>query len=197
MRLCKLLMIGLGLVGTGVLAQKANPFEAIPEPPQELRPAVLGPTIKAIEFRGVKRFSPFVLSRVIASRAGSAYDLEALQRDTEALYKTKLFSYVVWETEPSAAGAIVRFVVVERPLIESIDVQGDTVTMPEVLERWSQRKIKLRAEALYDEDELPRATLAIQELVSERGRQNLTVTPLVERLGPPSRVKITFRVTQK
>jgi hypothetical protein len=44
--------------------------------------------------------------------------------------------------------------------------------------------------------------MTIQELVGERGRQNITVTPFVEPTGPPllwpSRtVKITFKVAEK
>jgi outer membrane protein assembly factor BamA len=88
-------------------------------------------------------------------------------------------------------------VLVERPRIQSIEYQGDdTVTVPEILERFKQRNIKLRAETLYHEDELGRAAVAVQELVAERGRQNITVTPLVEPIQP-STVKITFRVEKK
>ena len=83
-------------------------------------------------------------------------------------------------TEPGPAGVIVRFVVVERPLIQSLEYQGDdTVTIAEVLERFKQRKIKLRAETLYHEDELGLAAATVQELLAERGRQNITVTLLV------------------
>jgi hypothetical protein len=54
----------------------------------------------------------------------------------------------------------------------------------------------LLVQSLYNEDELPRATATVQEFVTERGRQNITVTPLVEPIQP-STVKITFRVEKK
>jgi hypothetical protein len=83
-------------------------------------------------------------------------------------------------------------------LIQSIEYQGDdTVTLPEILERFKQRKIKLRVEFLYDENELRRAAATVQELVAERGRQNVTVTSLAEPIGPPLTVKIIFRVEEK
>ena len=182
---------------TSVSAQR-NPFEAIPQPPQSLSSKAAGPTIKAIEFRGARRVPQFVLRALIASRVGGAYEIETLHRDSQALYNTGRFSYIVWETEPDPTGAIVRFVVVERPLIESIEYQGDnTVTIPEILERFKQRKVKLGLETLFNEDDLPRAAVTVHELVAERGRQNFTVTPLVERIGPPSTVKITFKVEEK
>jgi outer membrane protein insertion porin family len=174
-----------------------NPFEAIPEPREEPTPKVSGPTIEAIEFRGAMRVPQSNLQVVIASRVGGAYNAETLRRDSQALYNTGRFSRIVWETEPGSAGDIVRFVVVERPLIQSIEYQGDdTVTIPEILERFRQRKVKLLVQSLYNEDELPRATATVQEFVAERGRQNITVTPLVEPIQP-STVKITFRVEKK
>src|SRR5688572_20566277 len=183
-----------------------NPFEAVPEPHEPTPQRVSGPLIEAIEFRGARRLPQDTLRAIIASRVGGIYDIETLRRDSHALYNTGRFSNVVWETEPGPAGAIVRFVVVPRPLIESIEYQGDdTVTIPEILERFKQRKVKLRAETLYFEDGLGRAATAVQELVAERGRQNITVSPLVEPIWPPSAfkswppstVKITFRVEQK
>ena len=140
------------------------------------------------------------------SRVGGAYDIETLRRDSQALYNTRRFSDIIWETELGPAGVIVRFVVAERPLIQSVDYQGDdTVTIPEILERFKQHKIELRPETLYDEDELGRAAATVQDLLAERGRQDITVTPLVEPIWPPSTfknwppstVKITFRVEEK
>lgn len=173
-------------------------FEAIPGSPPSARPNGSGPAIRAIEFRGARRFLQSALRAVIFTRAGDAYDPQTLQRDSQALYNTRRFSYVVWEAEPGPEGTIVRFVLVERPLIESIEFQGDnTVTIQEVLERFKQRKINLSVETLFDEDELPRAALAVDELVAEKGRRNFTITPVVERIGPPSIAKITFRVADK
>lgn len=174
-----------------------NPFEAVPDPPQSSIPKVSGPIIEAIEFRGAERVSQRALRVLIGSRVGGSYDIETLRRDSQALYKTGRFSDIVWETEPGSASVIVRLVVVERPLIQSIEYQGDdTVTIPEILERFKQRKVKLGAETLYDENELGRAAVAVQELVAENGRQNVTVTPLVEPIGQPSTVKIIFKVEE-
>lgn len=138
-----------------------------------------------------------VLRVLIASRVGAACDSETLRRDAQALYKTGRFSEVVWETEESRSGTVVRFVVVERPLIQSIEFQGDdTVTLPEILERLNQRKFRLRAQTLYHQDELGRAAAVVQELVAEKGRRNIMVTPLVEPASP-STVKIVFKVEEK
>jgi outer membrane protein insertion porin family len=177
---------------------KRNPFEAVPEPRQDRAPKVSGPTIEAIEFRGAIHMPQSILQVLIESRVGGAYNVETLRRDCQALYNSGRFSDIAWETERGSAGDIVRFVVVERPLIQSIEYQGDdTVTIPEILERFRQRKVRLLVQSLYNENELPRATATVQELVAEKGRQNITVTPLVAPIWPPSTVKITFRVEEK
>ena len=134
---------------------------------------------------------------IIDSRVGGVYDVETLRRDSQALYRTQRFSDVNWETEQGPGGVVVRFVVVERPLIQSVEYQGDdTVTIAEILERFKQRKIRLKAETLYDENELGLAAATVQELLAERGRHNITVTASVEPILAPSTVKITFRVEE-
>lgn len=178
------------------LSTQRNPFEAVPEPPPFSPPKVSGPAIEAIEFQGT-RVPQFALRAMIASRVGLACDIETLRRDSQSLYNTGRFSNVLLETEPGPNGVIVRFVVVQRPLIQSFEYQGDgALTLPEIQERFKQRKVQLRAQTLYHEDELGLAAVTVQELLAERGLQNITVTPLVE-LIQPSTVKITFRSEKK
>jgi outer membrane protein assembly factor BamA len=125
--------------------------------------------IEAIEFWGARSLPQSILRAVIASRVGGAYDMQTLRRDSQALYNTGRFSNVAWETNMSPADAIVSFVVVERPLIESIEYQGDnTVTITEILERLKMRKVNLRVLTLYNDDELGRAAATVQELLAER-----------------------------
>ena len=174
-----------------------SPFEAIPEPRQASPQKRSGRTIKTVELRGASRIQESALRAIIVTRVGGPYDVAALQNDCQALRDTRRFAHVAWEAEPTPEGTIARFVLVERPLIESIEYQGDnSLTIEEILERFKQRKINLRVETLFDEDELPRAASTLRELVAEKGRQNLIVTPLVERLGPPSIAKITFTVAE-
>jgi outer membrane protein assembly factor BamA len=174
-----------------------SPFEAIPEPRPSLPQKRSGPTIQAMEFRGTARVHLSALRAILSTRVGDVYDLGALRNDAQALLRTQRFSRVDWEAEPSPEGVIVRFVLIDRPLIESIEYQGDsTVTIEEILERFHERKLKLRVETLLDENELPRAAAMVRELVGEKGRQNVVVIPMVERIGAPSIARITFMVAE-
>ena len=144
-----------------------------------------------------------ILLALIESRAGRSYDVAMLHRDAQGLYNTGRFSAVIWETEPGRVGALVRFVVSERPVTQAIEYQGDdTVAITEIVARLDERKIKLKAETLYHEEELGRATRTIQELLSEKGQRNFTVTPVLEPIGqtltwPPAEVKVIFRVEKQ
>jgi outer membrane protein assembly factor BamA len=138
------------------------------------------------------------LRAVIASRAGSVYDLETLRRDAQALYNTGRFSNVAWETEMGPTGATVHFVVVERPLIQSIEYQGDdSVTIAEILARFRERRVNLRVETLFNGDEVGRAAATIENFVAEKTRKHITVTPVVESTWPDETVTITFRAAHK
>ena len=198
-------LVGLSLLQAQLIPAQAtkppttqrNPFEPVPEPREPAPVKLAGPTIDAIEFRGARRLPQHTLRALILSRVGSPGDIETLRRDSQNLYKTGRFSDIILETEPGPTGVIVRFVLIERPLIQTLEYQGDnTVTIPDIMERFQQRNIKLRAETLYHKDELGLAAATIQELVAERGRQHITVTPLAEPTSPSS-VKITFKVEEK
>jgi len=96
------------------------------------------------------------------------------------------------------SGAAIRFVVVERPLLQSIDLQGDdTVTLQEIVDRFKERKVNLRVDTLYNDNELGRATTAVKELLAEKGRPHVIINPLVESVWPHSTVKIVFRVAEQ
>jgi outer membrane protein assembly factor BamA len=193
----------LGLCLLQAQSAQPNPFEDVPNPSEPPAPAVSGFTIEAIEFRSTRPLSQAVLRAVIASRVGGAYDIATLRRDAQVLRNTQRFSAVVLQTEPGRAGAVVRFIVAERPLIQALDYEGDdTVTRAEILRRFGERKINVRPEALLNEDELGRAAMTIQELVAEKGRPNIAVTSVVEPTGPalvwPSpTVKVIFTVADK
>jgi outer membrane protein insertion porin family len=134
---------------------------------------------------------------MIAARIGDPCDLETLRRDSQSLLNTGRFSSINLQTEPGPTGVIVRFTLVERPVILSIDYQGDdTLTMTEILERFHERKLQLRAETFYHEDELGIAAATIQELAAEKGRRDLTITPQLEKTSPTT-VRITFRAAPK
>ncbi|HXA48858.1 MAG TPA: outer membrane protein assembly factor BamA [Candidatus Acidoferrum sp.] len=200
----------------------ANPFETIPtapatQPPatppaatpQQQRPTLEAPpvvgqpvanpsgeVIEAFEFRGAKRVPQDTLKALIVSKSGDIYNPETLRRDYMTLWNTGRFDDITLETEQGRTGLIVRFVLVERRVIRSIDYPGaKSVTVSEILDRFKERKVGLSVESQYDPNKVQRASIVLKEFLAERGHQYATVDPQIEQI-PPSSLKVSFMVDE-
>lgn len=198
-------------------SQAPNPFENVPQAPSQpaqppLRnvpppPAAAAPRqtqpgqppeniIESIEFRGARRVRQDTLQALIYSKKGDKYDPDTLHRDFEALWNTGRFDDIRIEREPGKEGWIIRFVVVERPVIRSIKYEGNkSVSVSDILDRYKERKVGLVVESQYDPNKIQHAKNVLLELLAERGHQYATVDAQVRRV-PPSSLEITFKVDE-
>ncbi len=152
--------------------------------------------IEAIDFRGARRVPQETLRSLISEKPGDIYSDEIARRDYMILWNQGRFDDIRLETEPGTSGVIVRFVVVERRVIRSIDYQGiHSVTVSEILDRFKERKVGLSVESQFDPDKIQRASVALKDFLAERGRQYATVDPQIEQI-PPSSLKVIFNVDE-
>src|SRR5579872_1551969 len=200
--------------------QPRNPFENVPQStqpaPQQQQPPVLQtPTapaqpppstprtvspgappenvIESIEFRGTRRVPQDTLRAQIVTRKGDPYNEEILRRDFMALWNTGKFDDIRLEREAGQTGWIIRFVMVERPVIRTIKYEGNkSISVSEILDRFKERKVGLSVEQQYDQNKIQRARNVIQEYEAERGHQYATVTPEIHRV-PPSSLEVVFK----
>jgi len=202
--------------------QPPNPFETVPEAPEQpkaapqpsapgqskpqletpkAQPAIKAPAarqdvIEAIEFRGARRVPQDTLRAMIFSKKGDRLDPETLRRDFMALWNTGRFDDITLETEPGPAGVIVRFMLVERPVVRSIKYEGvKSATVSEILDRFKERHVGLSVESQYDQNKVQRAAVVLKDFLAERGRQYAEVTPELRQI-PPSSLEVTFRVNE-
>ena len=196
--------------------KKPSPFEAVPEAKEEPKPSPQAPkpqleapkaaeaapeapsenVVEAIEFRGARRVPQDTLRAMIFTKKGDRYDEEVLRRDFMALWNTGRFDDIQLEREPGPTGVIVRFVLVERPVVRSIKYEGiKSVTVSEILDRFKERKVGLSVESQYDQNRIQRATVVLKEFLAERGRQYAKVEPEVRPI-PPSSLEVVFRVEE-
>ena len=127
------------------------------------------------------------LSALIFSKKGDRYEEEALHRDFMALWNTGRFDDIRIEREAGKVGWIVRFVVVERPVVRSIKYEGNkSVTVSEILDRYKERKVGLVVESQYDPNKVQRAKNVLLELLAERGHQYAKVDAELRRVPPSS-----------
>ncbi len=159
-------------------------------------PAIATNVVEAVEFRGARRVPQDTLRAMIFTKKGDTFDPETLRRDFMALWNTGRFDDITLEQEQGPSGIILRFVVVERPVVRSIKYEGiKSVTVSEILDRFKERRVGLSVEAQYDQNKVQRAAVVLKEFLSERGRQYATVTPQLRQI-PPSSLEVTFLVNE-
>src|SRR5258708_9040189 len=106
------------------------------------------------------------------------------------------FKEMTLQKEPGKTGYIVRFVVVERRVIRTINYPGmKSITVSEILDRFKERKVGLSTEAQYDPNKVQRARNVLIEYLAERGRQFGNVEPEVRQV-PPSSLIVNFNVNE-
>ena len=181
--------------------QQQPPIQNVPAPKPEAPEAVKPgqPTeniIEAIEFRGARRVRQDTLQALIYSRKGDRLDEETLHRDFMALWNSGRFDDIRIEREPGKAGWVIRFVVVERPVIRSIKYEGNkSVTVSDILDRYKERKVGLVVESQYDPNKVQRARNVLLDLLAERGHEYAKVEPELRRV-PPSSLELTFKIDE-
>lgn len=175
----------------------AKPQMEGPKPAEAPKP-VAGRTdvVEAVEFRGARRVPQDTLRAMIFTKKGDRFDPETLRRDFMALWNTGRFDDITLEQEQGPSGVIVRFLLVERPVVRSIKYEGiKSVTVSEILDRFKERHVGLSVESQYDQNKVQRASVVLKEYLAERGRQYATVTPELRQI-PPSSLEVTFRVNE-
>ncbi len=200
-----------------------NPFETVPQAPVETpkpapapqprpQPAEPAPAaappraaqpgqppenvIEAIEFRGARRVRQDTLQALIFSKKGDRYDPDTLHRDFVALWNSGRFDDLRIEREPGKEGWIVRFVVVERPVVRTIKYEGNkSVSVSDILDRYKDKKVGLVVESQYDPNKVQRAKNVLLDMLAEHGHLSAKVDPQIRRV-PPSSLELTFKIDE-
>src|ERR1700678_2363681 len=183
-------------------AQPAQPTQP-PPPAAAQQPAVVTRPgqppeniVESIEFRGARRVRQYTLQALIYTKKGDMFDQESLHRDFMALWNSGRFDDIRIEREPGKEGWVVRFIVVERPVVRTIKYEGNkSVSVSDILDRFKDRKVGLVVESQYDPNKVQRARNVIIDLLAEHGHLSATVDPQVRRV-PPSSLEITFKINE-
>ncbi|HEX6896092.1 MAG TPA: outer membrane protein assembly factor BamA, partial [Bryobacteraceae bacterium] len=187
------------------VAPPEQPKPATPQPAQPapqpaaptVRPGQPGPNIiEGIEFRGARRVRQDTLQAMIFTKRGDVYNEDSLHRDFMALWNSGRFDDIRIEREQGKDGWIIRFVVVERPVIRSINYVGNkSMSQSDILDRFKERKVGLVVESQYDPNKIQRARNVLLDMLAERGHQYGKVDPQIHRV-PPSSLELTFKIDE-
>ena len=133
---------------------------------------------------------------MIFTKRGDVYNEDSLHRDFMALWNSGRFDDIRIEREQGKDGWIIRFVVVERPVIRSINYVGNkSMSQSDILDRFKERKVGLVVESQYDPNKIQRARNVLLDMLAERGHQYGKVDPQIHRV-PPSSLELTFKIDE-
>jgi outer membrane protein insertion porin family len=113
-----------------------------------------------------------------------------------ALWNSGRFDDLRIEREPGKEGWIIRFVVVERPVVRTIKYEGNkSVSVSDILDPYKDKKVGLVVESQYDPNKVQRAKNVLIDLLAEHGHLSATVDPQIRRV-PPSSLESRSRSTK-
>lgn len=156
--------------------------------------------IERIEFIGNRRVQSATVRARISSKPGDPYSPEAVLRDAQALRDMGFFDRVRLEVEDSPDdpnAKIVRFYLMERPVIRRIEYRGiRSITEEDILQAYKQENVRLSVETYFDHAQLSHAAAVITDLLGAHGYPSASVKISYERIPRTTGVAILFTVDE-
>lgn len=161
---------------------------AVPVGAQE-RPAD-GTLIRRVEIRGLETISEGFIRRVLKTRAGQNYVDRQVQEDVRELLRTRKFLNVIADSTLEEGQAVVVFTVQEKPVIRSVELDGNKRFTDEEL----FKELAFSAGSVLDRFEVNRGRENILQRYKEKGYYYAEVQIDEEALRTEYRV--IYRITE-
>ncbi len=121
--------------------------------------------IGRIDIRGNRYIEKDAITLVLKSRQGDLYSPEALQEDLRLIYGMGYFSDVRIESEDAPEGKLVTFIVVERPVVSQIKIQGNKqIKTPDI-----QKALGVKLGRVLDQNQVRKDAEGIRKLYTDKG----------------------------
>ncbi len=121
--------------------------------------------VSAVEVEGNTIVSTATILTKIKTRPGDTLNQQTVDEDIKRLYSTGFFTDVSAEVRPYGKGQMVRFKVVERPLVSSVVITGNH----HFRESKVREEIKTKEQELLDRRELKQDIERIKQLYRTKG----------------------------
>ena len=135
------------------------------------RAGAAGFPILGIQVEGANRVGPDTILRVMESRVGGEFDPAKIRADVKAIYRMGYFSDVKIDAENEPDGLRLIVLVVEKPIVSAIVIEGnkevDTSDLKEAL--------TIKERSLFQEDKVKESARKLVEVCQNRGYYDATV----------------------
>ena len=172
-----LLLLAAILFGVGLVR------EAVAQP--------VPPKVASIDIRGNKKIELPAIQGRLTLKPGDPYTAENVRGQIKILYETGYFEDVQVETDSTAQGIALTFLVHEKPFITEIVFDGNEELSDDKL----KEKITIKSQAFLDQQQAKESAEKIRLAYQEDGFFNAQVIPVVQTLDE-DRKRLTFLVKE-
>lgn len=116
---------------------KEEPQPVAPAPIVPARPeaAYNGKTVVQLNIVGSKLINADDIAKVPVTKVGSPFEINQIESDLQAIYSTGWFYEVHPEFKVVPEGIQISYIVQENPLLDSMDIKGNTIYKPEEINK--------------------------------------------------------------
>ncbi len=164
-----------GAGGDGILGREA--FEHLP--------------IVAVNVQGNLKIETDAILDAIRARPGTTYTTERIRRDVKALFALGLFRDIQVDAGRRDDGVVLTFIVVEKPSIRTVRVEGNDKLEKEDI----QEVITLKLYAILNESDVQENVLLIKDLYAEKGYYLAEVEPEIVPISE-NEVEVIFHIDE-
>jgi outer membrane protein insertion porin family len=118
-----------------------------------------------IDIKGNRYIEKDAIKFIIKSKEGALYSLSALKEDLKQVYQMGYFSDVQIDSEDSPEGKHITFIVVERPVVSQIKIQGNKhIKTPDI-----QKELGMKLGRVLDHNQVRKDVAQIRKLYLDKG----------------------------
>lgn len=128
--------------------------------------------IARIEITGNESIDRGAILNSVKSRENDPFNLDKLREDMKSIYKSGFFSDVQIDVKDSDRGKVVTFVVIERPPVKKIYVEGNKRIKTDDI----RDKLKVKINAVMNIEKIKESMDEVKKLYASKGYYNARVT---------------------
>jgi outer membrane protein insertion porin family len=147
--------------------------------------------VVAVDVRGASRVAPEAVRKAMATQAGQELDLSMVRQDVKAIYRMGYFRDVTFDAEEVPGGYRLTVIVVEKPVVGSVLIEGNKDVETTDL----RAAVTVKERSLFQEEKVKESISKMTEICQNKGFIDASVEASVAE-DSDGALRVTFRVSE-
>jgi len=147
--------------------------------------------IVEVVVKGTRRIEKSAVLNVVKMKAGDTLESEKTDSDIRAIYKMGHFQDVQAAVEESEKGPVLAYVVVEKPIVRSIQFEGNKELTTDKL----KAALEFSQNSIFSTKDLAKSVAKIKKLYGDDGYYLAEIDPVVVT-NSPTDLAVTFKIKE-